>query len=596
MSDEIDIHDDPYLHLHMENYHDAYNNPELKHSGLFFTRNRPRQTLDGEWGCTLDRYDEGLRQKWVHNPPGAAKEWILPPDYSHEGGKRVVLPACVNLLDEKWDFYEGPMWFTKSFDFRPNNRERVFLHVGAAANQARVFLNGVFLGMHLGASTPFCVELPNLREKDNCLQIQIDNTRRPEHVPMNHIDWYNYGGVYRSVSLFSLPKVFIADFRAALLPNGQMNKIRFSLTLSDAIDGEASVAIPELKIQLQIPIKNGIGEAVVSAQPELWSPESPRLYAIVADFGADRVSDRVGFRDIRVDGEHILLNGKRLWLRGVSVHEEYPGLGKAANEGVIREMLTHARELGCNFMRLAHYPHHEAVAVLADELGIMLWEEIPVYWAIAFNRQATLNDAENQLRELIKRDFNRASVIVWGVGNENADTDARYNFMSHLAAVARAADGTRLVSAACLINREKFIIEDRLSAHLDIIGINEYFGWYEPSFDNLSRLLNTSNPGKPVIITETGADAVVGHHGGERELFTEECQAEVYRQQIERLRACSFIQGMTPWILYDFRTERRQNHFQKGHNLKGLIAGDHKSKKEAFSVLADFYCAKAEER
>ncbi len=588
-SDTLPDSTDPFAHLHEEDYHVAYDTPVLGHEGLLFTQGRSALSLNGEWLCTLDVFDEGLRQKWFVDTHTPAEQWEIPRDYEVDGGKIVSVPGCVNLYDPRWDRYEGAMWFTRDFDYRPRQNERVFLRIGAAASQARVFLNGIFLGMHLGASTPFCVELSGLNDGTNRLQIQVDNTRRAEHVPMNHIDWFNYGGLYRDVTLYAVPDTFITDFGAALVPDGTFSRLRFDLEVSSPVSGEARLDIPELDIHERIPLTNGKGKLELNAKPELWSPEAPRLYAVSVQFANDFISDRIGFREIKVVGEDILLNGKPIWLRGVSVHEEYPALGKAATEGAVRSMLADARALGCNFLRLAHYPHHEHVARLADELGLMLWEEIPVYWAIKFDSPATRNNAENQLRELIRRDRNRASVIFWGVGNENADTDARFSFMSHLANVARDADGTRLISAACLINREKFMIEDRLAAHLDVIGINEYFGWYEANMDHLTYLLERSSPGKPVIITETGADAVAGLHGGKRQLFTEDCQVDVYQKQIERLRKTSYIKGMTPWILYDFRTERRQTRFQAGYNRKGLIADDHRTRKGAFDVLKNFY-------
>ena len=299
--------------------------------------------------------------------------------------------------------------------------------------------------------------------------------------------------------------------------------------------------------------------------------------------------EHIGFREIRADGERLLLNGQPLYLRGICVHEDDSLTGKCTGEADLERRFAHARELGANFLRLAHYPHHERAAEIADRRGMLLWEEIPVYWAIDFDNEQTYADAENQLLELIARDANRASVIAWGVGNENADTDPRYRFMSGLAEAARRADPTRLITAACLINREKFEIADRLAAHLDVIGLNEYFGWYEPDFAGLEKLLANSHPGKPVVISETGADALAGHRGSPATLFTEDHQAEVYRRQLEILARAPYVRGICPWILYDFRTERRQTRFQQGWNRKGLIAEDKQTKKLAFEVLAAHY-------
>ncbi|HLJ20466.1 MAG TPA: glycoside hydrolase family 2 TIM barrel-domain containing protein, partial [Stellaceae bacterium] len=423
------------------------------------------------------------------------------------------------------------------------------------------------------------------------LLIQVENRRRPDRVPMHHFDWFNYGGLYREVDLVPLPQIFLRDFRIAW----RGGAIEVEVTLSDPVSAIAEVAIPELGIRREIAVTDGRGIVTISASPDPWSPESPRLYDVSVECEGDRITERVGLREIAVVGEQILLNGKPIYLRGVCVHEDDVDLGKTTSEADLRRRAAHAKELGCNMLRLAHYPHHERMAEIADEIGLLLWEEIPVYWAIDFSNPATYADAENQLLELIIRDRNRASVIVWGVGNENADTNARFFFMSRLAEVARGADPTRLISAACLINRGTFRIDDRLADCLDIVGLNEYFGWYEPDLSLLERLLRNSRPGKPVVITEAGADALAGHHGVATQLFTEEKQEDVHRQQLMILDRVPYVRGYIPWLLYDFRTERRQTRFQQGYSRKGLIAEDKATKKRAFHLLAAHYRAISEE-
>jgi beta-glucuronidase len=338
-----------------------------------------------------------------------------------------------------------------------------------------------------------------------------------------------------------------------------------------------------------ITIAGGQGKVEFSAPLRLWSPEDPHLYECRISFGSDTVTDRIGFREIRREGTTLLLNGKPLYLRGVCVHEDDVRLGKVSTIEDVTRRYQDAKRLGCNALRLAHYPHHEHAAKLADEMGLMLWEEVPVYWAIQFDNEATYQDAHNQLEEMMTRDRNRASVIIWGVGNENADTDARYSFMRRLADHAKSFDPTRLVGAACLINREQFRIEDRLADHLDIIGLNEYFGWYEEGFEGLRQLLANSKPDRPVLISEVGADALAGHHGPDSELFTEERQAWVFENQIEAIRNIDWICGFFPWLLYDFRSPRRQTSIQNGINRKGLIAEDKRTQKLAFEVIAGFY-------
>jgi hypothetical protein len=254
-----------------------------------------------------------------------------------------------------------------------------------------------------------------------------------------------------------------------------------------------------------------------------------------------------------------------------------------------RVVITAGALLGIVLSVASHYPHDARFARIADEEGVLLWEEIPVYWAIAFTNPDTYADAENQLSELVQRDRNRASVIIWSAGNENADTDSRFSFMARLVEKARVLDGTRPVSAACLINTTKLAIEDRLAEVLDIIGVNEYYGWYDPDFEKLARILENSNPRKPVILCEFGGGARAGHRGTEEDLFSEDRQEWIYKRQLDLISSCPYIQGMSPWILYDFRCPRRLNRYQELFNRKGLIDSDRKTKKRAFCLLSTFY-------
>ena len=584
---------DPYHHLHDEAYDVGFARGRVGALSLVTLAGRSVQSLAGEWNFVLDPNDEGLRQRWYADALRPVEAWTLPLDYDGGEWQSAPVPSCWNMIDPHWFHYEGGAWYERHVPLAPAAPgERILLRVGAAQYEARVFLNGHFIGSHRGGSTPFCLDLTGaVRTGDNRLMIQVDNSRRADRVPMRHTDWFNYGGLYRDVVIVRVPEVHIADFAVGLAPGSSGDRLKLDITLSQPVDLTARLDIAELGVGLEIPIAQGRAEIEFAARPELWSPEHPRLYRVVLTAGPDRVEDRIGFRQIRVEGRRILLNGQDIFLRGICVHEDDETTGKATSEADIRRRFEHARELGCNFLRLAHYPHHERAAEIADEMGLLLWEEIPVYWAIDFGNPDTYADAENQLQELIRRDRNRASVILWGVGNENADTDLRLSFMRRLAEAAHRADPTRLVSAACLINRERFTIEDRLADHLDVIGLNEYFGWYEPSFDGLKMLLQRSSPDKPVIITETGADALAGTHSNQPSLFSEEHQEAVYRQQFEILPTADYIRGICPWILYDFRTERRQTRFQRGWNRKGLIAADKVTRKRAFHLLAGIYRA-----
>lgn len=578
--------------IHLENYTEQYEEKQADVTSMVFDTGRKKESLNGEWQYAVDQYDTCLRQQWFKEKKYDENGYTMPLDYSFDEWPVMQLPASWNTVSREYLLYESSMVFTRKFSYRNNGEETVILKIGAANYLCRVFLNGEYAGMHRGGSTPCFLDITELLKEDNRIILVVDSTRRAEQVPTENTDWFNYGGVYRDIELIRLPKVYIKDFRIALVPDGSFDKIRFRVTLSEAISAEAELVIEELKIKQKISITDGTASEIICVKPELWSPENPKLYEVAVSCMEDVITDRIGFREIKVVGREIILNGKSIFLRGISCHEESVENGKALTDEERLENLLLAKELGCNFMRIAHYPHSEKMAKLADEYGILLWEEIPVYWAIKFEREKTYEDAQNQLLELITRDWNRASVIVWSVGNENADTDARLKFMSRLAKCAHEEDGTRLVSAACLVDSEKNEIADRLIEYLDIIGINEYCGWYTPDFEKLPQLMENSNPEKPVIITEFGADALAGHHGTITDKGTEECQAYVYEQQIKTLSRISYIKGMTPWILYDFRCPRRTHYIQKYYNRKGLCSADKKYRKMAFYVLQKFYLGK----
>ena len=557
---------------------------------MVFDRFRKKESLNGEWHYAVDQYDTCFSQKWYEEKYYDEAGNTLPVDFSFDKWETMNLPCCWNTEDRMYLLYEGSMIYTRTFLYaKQMEDERMILKIGAANYLCRIYLNKKYVGMHQGGSTPCYFDITDELEQSNRILIQVDSRRRSSQVPPEATDWFNYGGVYRDIELIRVPKLHIRDFRIALEPDGSFRRIRASVRLSEAVTDTAVLTIGELGICQEITVEDGWGEAVFEAAPQLWSPEHPKLYEVGVSCASDRISDRVGFREIRVKGMEILLNGHPIFLRGVSCHEDSVPGGKMLTDEERLDNIRNAKELGCNFMRVAHYPHSERMAQLADEMGIMLWEEIPVYWQVQFDSPDTYRDAENQLKELITRDYNRASVIIWSVGNENEDTDARLKFMGSLAACARSMDPTRMVSAACLVNFAKNAIEDRLEQYLDIIGLNEYCGWYTPDLKMLPQLFANSCPEKPVIITEFGADAQPGLRGTITDKGTEDCQAYVYEKQTQQIRKISYIKGMTPWILNDFRCPRRTSSIQNYYNTKGLLSADHQHKKLAFYVLRDFY-------
>ncbi len=576
--------DNAITFLHDENYLDRFSSPIIGVDSWLKVTGRPAISLDGHWGFAIDPFDTGFRQRWFDQQPAAVPATA---DWNPKEAETCPVPSVWNLHRPELFHYEGGVWYAREIrDPRTNRNQRLILRFGAANYCARVFLNGAFLGMHLGGSTPFCIDISD-RIGDGAadLMVHVENRRDPARVPCHHFDWFNYGGMHREVALYVLPAGYIRDWFIRYEGDG---RILVDIETTEDLT-EAHCEIPELGLRGSAVLSEGRGRLAIEARPELWSPGLPRLYDVVLRAGDDRLVERIGFRTISIAANRIAINGQPLFLKGICAHEDDRDSGRVTSEPDIRRRFAHARELGANFLRLAHYPHHERAAEIADEEGLLLWEELPAYWSVDFDNPATFVDADNQLAELIRRDRNRASIIMWSLANETADTDSRNVFIRRLAETARKLDPTRLLTAACLFNQETLTVEDRLVELLDVVGINEYFGWYDCDVSNLKRVLDAYEADKPLVISETGCDITVGDAGPASQPNSEAFGVQYFNDQVAVVEDHPAVAGFMPWLLYDFRTERRQNPAQRGWNRKGLISGDKSTHKSAFDVIAAFY-------
>jgi len=576
---------------------------------------RQTTSLNGQWQAIVDPYDTGYfdyrRQPYdaAAHPAGgyfldrqAADKTDLV-EYNFDTSPTLNVPGDWNSQDEKLFYYEGTVWYRKIFDVTKSAPDhRLFVYFGAANYEADFYLNGKKLGKHIGGFTPFAYEITKLvKGKNNSIVVRVNNNRHAEAVPTVNTDWWNYGGLTRDVLLVETPAMFIANF-CVRLKAGTTNTIEAAAQL-DGADKNQTVKInfPSLNIAAEMTADtNGVAQVELSPPNlKLWSPESPTLNDVTISSGADELKDRVGFRSIATSGTDILLNGHKVFLRGICIHEEEPRHGRRAwSEADAKELLGWAKELNCNFVRLAHYPHSEHMARLADEMGIMCWEEIPVYWTIQWTNEATLGNAKKQLSDLIARDQNRASVVVWSVANETPIGVARTKFLKALVDEARERDGSRLVSAAMEFHAAPNdplhkIVDDPFGEYTDLLSFNEYVGWYDGLPEKIDHVSWSLKYPKPVFISECGADAKAGFHADALTRFSEEYQADFYQRTLPMLEKIPGFSGCTPWILCDFRSPRRLlPGIQDGWNLKGLI-GHNGEKKMAFEVLKKFYDKKA---
>lgn len=609
--------DEGFDNILIYHYDEEYQNGKRLDADTMVTDiGRKALSLNGKWHFCPDTFCSVIRTRWFDETRYNRNGLPLPYDYDFEKWEEITVPGVWNNQKREYALYEGAGLYFRTFSLEDLRKEkliqkhggRLFLRIGAANYETRIWLNKHYLGRHLGGFTPFCADVTDYLSEENRLLIFVDNTRRGEQIPSVHYDWFNYGGIFREVELFETPDVYIQN-TFIQLSRQTAGKIEYRIRVRASAGPNKTNHIP---VQIEIP-KLGIvykddccitqdlpadtleAAGTIDADEEKiekWSPDNPVLYqVIVRTMGShsDIVEEEIGFRRIETKGQHILLNGQEVFLKGMCVHEESLQSLRCVTKQEIENMIMQVKEMGCNFLRLTHYPHSEWVARIADRLGIMLLEEIPVYWALEFENPNTYRDACNQLSELIIRDRNRASVILWSVGNENPDSDERYHFMKNLVKTARKLDPSRLIIASCLIDVDQKRIKDRLIEALDVVGINEYYGWYLKDFEVLEEILGNYHEDKPIIITETGADTVSGYFSENAEIYSEELQARIYEKQFNTLLKYPFIKGITPWVLYDYASMRRMSSLQNGYNIKGIIGKDRIYKKKAYYVVKKVY-------
>ena len=565
------------------------------------TDGRKTISLDGQWQTIVDPYEAGYydyryqpsANGYFKDAKPKSKSDLI--EYDFDTSASLKVPGDWNSQEERLLLYEGTIWYKKSFDYQRKENTRLFVYFGAANYIADVYLNGEKIGRHEGGFTPFNFEVTNLvRDKSNSLIVKVDNKRRRDAVPTLITDWWNYGGLTRQVKLIETPATFVQDYFIQLQKCSRERISGWARLNGNKLHQKFTVRIPEARISKDFTTdENGYAEINFNADLTLWSPNNPKLYDVAIEAETDRVQDQIGFRTIETRGTEILLNGRPIFLRGVCIHEEAPFRGgRAYSREDAQTLLGWAKELGCNFVRLAHYPHNEFMVKEADRLGIMVWSEIPVYWTILWENSATLDNARNQLSEMITRDKNRAAVIVWSMANETPLGDARLSFLRKLIEHARSLDGTRLISAAMerhYVNEKTQMIDDPLGEYLDVLGCNEYVGWYDGLPEKADRLEWKMKYQKPLIMSEFGAEAPYGNHGDPLTRWTEEYQENAYQHQVKMLKRISFLRGTCPWILMDFRSPRRPlPGIQDFHNRKGLIS-DRGEKKKAFYVMQNYY-------
>jgi beta-glucuronidase len=561
-------------------------------------QSRNTTSLNGDWNVILDPTDIGeWRQIWLEKKPLLKTDFA---EYSFEGSPRLKVPGDFNSQMCELTYFEGVVWYKKEFSYSQDKNKRLFVHFGAVNYLADVYLNGEKIGSHEGGFTPFEFEITEkIKPGKNSLIVKVDNKRLKNGLPGLGYDWLNYGGITRDVNLIETDNCYIEDY-SIQLRKGSQKEVWGWVKLNGADKQKRiKVKIPELKVELSVRSdSNGVAGLQFSSSFKLWSPDYPKLYKVIMETETDTVEDEIGFRNIEVKGNKVVLNGKEIFLKGINIHEENPFKGARAfsKEDAIL-LLNQAKQLGCNLVRLAHYPHNENMIKQAERMGLMVWNELPIYQHIEFSDATVPLKMELMLKEMIRRDRNRCNVVIWSLSNETyTSTPKRDEELIKLTKKCKALDSTRLVTH--VVNNQTYEnnhmnVWDPLYNYVDILSLNEYLGWYIPWQGKPRELKWTVvYPDKPVFISEFGGEALFGSKygpGDEAAFWTEAYQEKIYTDQLEMFKAIPGLIGVSPWLLFDYRSLGRMHPvYQKGYNRKGLLS-EKGERKKAWYIMEQYY-------
>lgn len=566
---------------------------------------RDYKLLNGRWNAIVDLYDQGERMKIFENrkPEGNTDFY----EYSFDGGLRLEVPGDWNSQNPELKYYEGTVWYARPFEAVKHEGKRSILYFGAVSYRADVYLNGKKIGSHEGGFTPFQLDVTDdlAADGNNFLVVGVNNRRTVDAIPALAFDWWNYGGITRDVMLVDVPDNCVEDYFIRL-DKTQPDVIDIDVKMSQPIAGvPVSVEIPELKKSFE-GVTDAAGKVSGSIKAKglkRWAPDAPVLYGVLVKGGDDLVTEEIGFRNIAVDGAKILINGMPQFMRCVSFHEEIPQrMGRATSEADATMLLSEAKALGVNMIRLAHYPQNEYTVRMAEKMGIVLWQEIPIWQGIDFKDASTLAKAKNMLTEMLNRDKNRCAVGFWGVANETKPSPERNAFLRELLETGKAIDTTRLYTAAFDLvyfdkDRQLFTMDDPFTENLDVVAVNKYMGWYHPWPLTPAQSVWDVVADKPLIISEFGGEALYGQSGNRDVVssWSEDYQARLYEDNIRMFENIPNLAGVSPWILFDFRSPFRFHPTnQEGWNRKGLVS-DRGQRKKAWYIMHDYYDKKRKE-
>jgi len=534
-----------------------------------------------------------------------------------DNGRFIAVPASWNEIFEDDRDNLGPGWYQTRFQLPWGYAgKRIQIRFGSVNYLADVWLNGRYLGQHEGGHLPFTFDVTeSVQADENLLVVRVDGQLAFDRVPSGNItgadtdffpshsgnypqaqfDFFPFCGIQRPVLLTAVPHLSIADITVTTEIAGADGIVKVAVETdgSGEVDINLSGFDKEVVGAVDMDGKTAVATLTVP-QAKFWSPDAPNLYDLAVTLHEnnqviDSYTLPVGIRTIVVQGSQLLLNGEPIYLTGFGRHEDFPIHGRGFNPAVIIKDYALMKWIGANSFRTTHYPYSDEMMMLADKLGFLIIDEIPAV-GLYFREdglERRLELCRQQISELIARDKNHPSVIMWSIANEpHSEHDNAVPFFQNLAGLTRELDDTRPVTLVSFLG-----LPEESFAFLDAICLNRYLGWYsEPGrIEDGTALLSTDldaihqKYGKPIIITEFGADTIPGMHAQPPEMFSEEYQVAYLTQTIDILRSKPYVVGEHVWNMCDFKTSQGITRVG-GLNHKGVFTRDRRPKMAAHAL------------
>ena len=583
-------------------------------AGFLQLNDRPSRLLDGEWGFFADNMGAfGLKRSRNVFEGLKPEEEDRAIEYDIDGFDQITVPADWNTQKKEYLLFEGFGWYARKVSLGAAEisaleaGQRLFLRLDGVNYAVDVWWNGEKIGSAEVPFLPLSFEVdPEQVKEENLLVIRVDARRAAHRIPSERYDWFNYGGLIRSVRLVTTPERFIASaaYHSTQILDRQESKsivkgcYAYELQGPDPQWGGHSLEleIPELDYKRSIELSQASGTFDLNdLSVELWQPGQARLYtarlALSKDGQVvDQVEQQIGFKQIECIGTEMRVNQEPFYLKGIALHEERLGDegGKPRNLQDIQDLLDLAQETGCNFMRLAHYPYDEAWLRECDRRGLLVWDEIPVYWEVTYTDERTEKIICQSARRMVEVSRGHACILCHALANETWELPGRGRVMGAAFHAIKQLDPSIPATAAFNAPFQNNVydvecVEHSIYEHVDVVGLNEYGGWYNPPVKELPKA-NIVVGSKPLFVTEFGAAGPLGRHGKSDQLWNVDSQKAIYEEQLAMFERCENLSGWTPWVLKDFRSTLRANAFQKGWNRKGLV-GPNGEKKPVFELI-----------